>query len=142
IGPPWDAGLGGVSAVVVKPRSVADAYRLRARYRDAETMAIFPAEGLVQMYSLLGDARDLLSLVGLVTQALGAAPAFLAVFASLAHRRRQLGVLRALGASRRYVFLAVWLDVSFLMILGAAGGLLLGWAASWGLAAALEARTG
>ena len=61
------------------------------------------------------------------TQALVVGAVLLAVFASLSQRRRQLGVLRALGASRRYVFLAVWLHVSFLVALGAGLGVLLGW---------------
>ena len=143
LGPPWgESETAGASAIVVKPRSVADAYRLRARYRDAETMAVFPAEALVPMYLVLGDARDLMSLMGLVTQTLVVAAVLRAVFASLAHRRRQLGVLRALGASRRYVFLTVWLHVSVLVGLGAAAGLCLGWGGAWALSAVLHARTG
>jgi putative ABC transport system permease protein len=67
---------------------------------------------------------------------------FLAVFASLAQRRRQLGVVRALGASRAYVFAAVWLHVTLLVVSGAALGLGLGWAGAQGLAAFVHARTG
>jgi len=143
LGPPWEGDqIAGASAIVVKPQSVADAYRLRARYRGAETMAVFPAEVLIDMYAMLGDARDLLWLIALVTQALVVAAVLLAVFASLSQRRRQLGVLRALGAARRYVFLAVWLHVSLLVALGAGGGLLMGWAGATVLSTALHARTG
>jgi len=66
----------------------------------------------------------------------------LAVFASLAQRRRQLGVLRALGASRVYVFMVVWLHASLLLIVGAGAGLLLGWLGASVLSTALRARTG
>jgi ABC-type Fe3+/spermidine/putrescine transport system ATPase subunit len=143
LGPPWEGShLAGASAVVVKPRSVADAYRLRGRYRDAEIMAVFPAEVLVEMYAKLGDARDLLSLIGGVTQALVGGAVLLGVFASLTHRRRQLGVLRVLGASRRYVFLAVWAHVTLLVSSGAALGLLLGWGVAWALSGLLWAKTG
>jgi len=143
IGPPWDGEpLPEVSAIVVNPRSVADAYRLRARYRDTATMAVFPAEVLVEMYAMLGDARDLLWLIALVTQALVVAAVLLAVFATLAQRRRQLGVLRALGASRRYVFLVVWFHASALITVGASVGLLLGWSGAMGLSMVLHARTG
>ena len=143
LGPPWDEDrLAGASAIIIKPRSVADAYRLRARYRDSATMAVFPAEVLFDMYAVLGDARDLLWLVALATQALVVAAILLAVFASLSQRRRQLGVLRALGASRRYVFLAVWLHVSLLVALGAGLGVVLGWGGARALSAVLHARTG
>jgi len=143
VGPPWDGpALGGVSAIVVKPRSVADAYRLRARHRATDTLAVFPAEVLVDLYGLLGDARDLLAVIAVVTQALVVLAVLLAVFASLAQRRRQLGVLRALGASRGYVFIAVWMHVASLVAVGSALGLALGWASAVALGAIVRARTG
>ncbi len=50
----------------------------------------------------------------------------LTVLVSLAQRRRQVGVLRALGASRGYVFAAVWLsqEVAMVAALAAAGAAL------------------
>src|SRR5262249_3486861 len=121
IGPPWDAHeVSGVSAIVVKPRSVADAYRLRGRYRSDASMAVFPAEVLVAIYAILGDARDLLAVISLATQVLVLAAILLAVLASLSQRRRQLAVLRALGAPRAYLFLAVWIHVTVLVAAGAA----------------------
>src|SRR5262249_32095344 len=130
----------GASAIVVKTTSVAAAYRLRARYRSETTMAVFPAEVLVELYSRLGDARSAMATLALAAQALVVAAILLAVFASLAGRRRSLGVLRALGASRGFVFGAVWLYVSAVTA-GATLGLGLGWLGALGLARALEART-
>jgi len=69
------------------------------------------------------------------------AAVLLAVFASLAHRRRRLAVLRALGASRWYIFAAVWLHVTLLIGLGAGGGLLLGWVAAAAVSAMFHAQT-
>jgi len=132
----------GVPAIVVAPRQVADAYVLRGRYRSGGTFAAFPAEVLVDLYGLLGDARDLLAVIAVVTQALVVLAVLLAVFAALAQRRRQLGVLRALGASRAYVFAAVWLHVTTLVVTGAVLGLMLGWAGAVGLGAIVHARTG
>jgi len=143
IGPPWDeAMLPGVPGIVVKPRSVADAYRLRGMFRTSETMALFPAEVLVELYRLLGDARDLLAGIAVATQALVIAAVLLAVFTSLALRRRQLAVLRALGASRRYLFLTTWLHVSLMIGVGAAVGLVLGWGGAVILSWAFSAKTG
>ena len=132
----------GVPAIVVEPASVADAYRLRAEYRTTETLALFPAEVLVQLYGLLGDARDLLALIAVATQALVVGAVLLAVFASLAQRRRQVAVLRALGAPRAYVFASVWSHVTLMIAAGAALGLALGWLGAWALAALLRAETG
>jgi putative ABC transport system permease protein len=143
VGPPWDAWrIGEVSAIVVKPKSMADAYRLRARYRTAGTMAVFPAEVLLDLYATLGDARDLLALVTLATQALVGAAVLLMVLTSLAQRRREIGVLRALGAPRAYLFTAVWMHVTLLIGAGAVLGMGLGYAGSWALSTAFHARTG
>jgi putative ABC transport system permease protein len=143
IGPPWDGPeLAGVPAIVVKPRTAADAYKLRGKYRTDGTTALFPAEVLVDLYSLLGDARDLLAAISVATQALVIAAVLLAVFASLALRRRQLAILRALGASRWYVFAVVWTHVSLMIALGSALGLGLGWAGAAALSAVFSARTG
>jgi putative ABC transport system permease protein len=143
IGPPWDgAEVAGVPAIVVKPKTVADAYKLRGKYRTEGTTALFPAEVLVDLYGLLGDARDLLAAISVATQALVIAAVLLAVFASLALRRRQLAILRALGASRRYVFAVVWTHVSLMIALGSVLGLLAGWAGAAALSAVFSARTG
>ncbi|HEY7540226.1 MAG TPA: ABC transporter permease [Methylomirabilota bacterium] len=143
VGPPWDADdLSGVSAIVVTPRSMADAYRLRAKYRDGETMAVFPGEVLMDLYGMLGDARRLLSVFALVTQALVIAAVLLAVAAVEAQRRRQLGILRALGASRAYVFSVVWLQMTVLVGAGGLLGLAVGWFGAWAISQVLVARTG
>lgn len=143
IGPPWEGPeVPGVPAIAVKPKTVADAYTLRGKYRSGGTTALFPAEVLVELYGLLGDARDLLAAISVATQALVIAAILLAVFASLALRRRQLAILRALGASRRYVFAVVWTHVSLMIALGALLGLVVGWAGAVALSAAFSLRTG
>jgi putative ABC transport system permease protein len=144
LGPPWDGeDSAGVPAIVVKPKSVTDAYRLRHTYRAHEaTMALFPAEVLIELYTLLGDVRALFAVLSLGTQGLVVIAVLLAILASLASRRQPCAVLRALGASRLYIFAAVWFHVSVLLCLGALGGLLLGWLGAHGLAWVFFRHTG
>lgn len=143
IGPPWIEGtVPGVPAVVIKADSVADAYRLRGELRRNGTTALFPAEVLLDLYSTLGDARDLLAMVSVATQGLVIAAVLLAVFAVLAARRQQLAVLRALGASRGYLFLTIWLQVMVMIAAGAVIGLGLGWAGAGFVSRLFETKTG
>jgi putative ABC transport system permease protein len=142
IGPPWGGPVPGTPAILVKPKTVADAYRLRAAYRGGGTTALFPAEVLVQLYATLGDARDVLAGIAVATQALVVAAVLLAVLAVLGARRQQVAVLRALGASRLFVFACVWLNVMAMIVAGAVLGLLLGWLGAVLLAHLLELRTG
>lgn len=143
LGGPWDPdSLAGIPALVVKPKGIADAYRLRDRYRRGGTMALFPAEVLIGLYATLGDARDLVAAIALGTQILVVAAVLLAILATLATRRRQLAVLRALGASRLFLFALIWLQVEGLVVAGGLVGLALGWGGAKLLAEIFAGRTG
>jgi putative ABC transport system permease protein len=143
IGPPWlEAEAPGVPAIVVKANSVSEAYRLRTMLRHGGTTAVFPAEVLLDLYSTMGDARDVLAIISIAAQALVIAAVLLAVFAVLAARRQQLAVLRALGASRSFVFALVWCQVMMMIAFGALIGLGLGWVGAQAISRIVEARTG
>lgn len=144
IGPPWaQAELSPVPAIAVRPKSFAAAYELRQRYRARdETMAIFPAEVLVQLHRMLGNLRDLLAAIAVMTQTLVIGAVLLAVLASLAQRRRLIAVLRALGASRGFVFATVWLAVAVMLVAAALLGTALGWLGALLLSRLLSGESG
>jgi putative ABC transport system permease protein len=147
LGPPFDAGaIPGVSALVVKPRSAADAYALRARYGQGgrgATMALFPAEVLVGLYRRIGSARDLMLAVNALNGALLLAVITVLLIAVGGLRRQRYAALRALGAPPRYILAASWGGAALLAGSGAALGLVLGWLAVAALAGPLlAARTG
>lgn len=118
----------GLPAILVKPRSIADAYKLRVDYRNADTLAVFPAEVLTRLYATLGDARLILSAVTAGAQGLVAAAILFVVTLHVMQRRRQIGALRAFGAPRPVVFAVVWLEA--FLIVGA--GMLAGFAIGYG----------
>jgi len=143
IGPPFDpAYLPGVPALVVKPQDVAAAYGLRGAYRTDSSMAFFPAEVLVELYAVLGDAAAIMSGLTLVSQALVVASILAGLVAILDLQRRRFAVLRALGASRLFVFGSVWLQVGTLVVTGALVGVALGWGLAALVSDLLASRTG
>lgn len=132
--------VAGVPALLVKPRTIADAYRLRQAYRGESTLAVFPAEVLTRLYATLGDARTILVAVAAGAQFLVAAALIFVTVIHIGQRRRQIGALRALGTPRFTVLAIVWLELSALLILGIAAGFGLGylgalaistWVAGW-----------
>ncbi len=140
LGAPFDpAFLPGLPALVVKPKTVGGAYILRSAYRTTESMAFFPAEVLVELYAVLGDIRGIMSIMAIVSQVLVFLAIFAGVFALMKLFQRQFAVLRALGASRLYVFASVWLFASIIVLVGAALGLALGFGAA-GIASSLIAE--
>lgn len=143
IGAPFDPdALPGLPAVVVKPKDVAAAYGLRAAYRTPQSTAFFPAEVLVGLYALLGDATAIMSGLTLAAQALVVAAILAGVVAILDLQRQRFAVLRALGASPLFIFATVWIYVAAIVVTGALAGLVLGWGAAAVVSDLLAQSTG
>jgi putative ABC transport system permease protein len=147
LGPPFDAAvLPGITALVVKPKGIADAYALRARYSQAAskgtTMALFPAEVLVALYQRLGQVRDLTLAVSALNGLAALAMLTLLLLVLTGLRRQRYALLRALGAPARYLLAATWGSGAALCAAGAALGLVSGWLLAWALAAGLARQTG
>ncbi|MGI6245500.1 MAG: FtsX-like permease family protein [Pseudochelatococcus sp.] len=127
LGPPWHDDIPGVPAIIVKPRSIANAYQIRQEYRADTTVGVFPAEVLTRLYATLGDARLVLTAIAIGTQALVGAAVVLVSVVHLSQRRRQIGALRALGAPRGAIFGVVWVELLLLIGLGVGLGVGLGY---------------
>jgi len=124
------AGAPGLPAILVKPKTIADAYKLRQEYRSGNTVAVFPGEVLTNLYATLGDAKQILVAVASGAQALVAASLVLVTVIHIGQRRRQIGALRAFGAPRGAIFGIVWLEFFFLVAVGIALGFALGYVAA------------
>ena len=143
IGPPFDpAYFPGTPAVVVRSTQLWANYALRSEFtRSNETMAFFPGAVLAQLYRVLGDIRQVMSLMALVTQGLVALAVLLGLFILSRLFRRQIALLRALGAPARFVFAVVWSFGAALLLPGALLGLLTGIGAAAVFSAIVTART-
>lgn len=141
-GPPWPDDVAGVPAIIVKPKTIANAYQLRGEYRTETTLAVFPGEVLTRLYSTLGDARRVLTAIALGTQALAGAAVLLVAMAHLAQRRRQIGALRAFGAPRLAVFGVVWAELLAIVGAGVALGVGFGYLGAKALAVVLGRESG
>lgn len=141
--PDAEAAEPGVPAILVKPKSIADAYRLRQEYRtNPETLAVFPAEVLTGLYALMGDARQVLAAVAAGAQGLVAAALVLVTAVHIGQRRRQIGALRALGAPRGAIFALVWTELFALVLCGIGLGVAGGFGAALMLSQMIAARQG
>lgn len=144
--------LPGMSAVVVKPVSVADAYRLRQRFSSLSVtapdgtavnlMGVFSGEVLVELYASMGSAARALTFITALTLTVALAATLITGVLLGRLRLPTLLQLRILGAPRRYVGTLIWLIVMTVVVAGAAGGLLIGWAVAAACAAYLAQETG
>ena len=143
LGPPFDAdAFPGTPAIIVRADALWANYALRSEFtREAETMAFFPGAVLAGLYRVMGDVRQAMSVMAVVTQGLVAASVLLGLLILIRLFRRQVALLRALGAPARFVLAVVWSYGAALAAAGTALGLGLGWVAAWGLSRAVTART-
>lgn len=143
IGPPFDpAYFPGTPVVIVRAKALWSNYALKSEFtRDAATMAFFPGTVLGNLYRVMGDIRQAMSLMILVSQSLVAASVLLGLFILSRLFQRQMALLRALGAPARFVFAVLWSYGAVLLVTGAAVGAVLGIFAAAVLSRLISART-
>ena len=142
IGPPFAAEFfPGTPAILVRAKTLAANYALRSEFTTDRAMAFFPGTVLAQLHRLLGDVRQIMSALSLVTQVLVTASVLTGLVVLTRLFARRLALMRALGAPGRFIFALVWCYATVLIGAGAALGVALGWLASQGLAALITART-
>lgn len=136
-----------ISAVLVrfKAESPLMARQLDTRYNkegDRLTFAWPIARVMAQLFDRLAWFDRVLTLVANLVAVIAAGSILASIYSSMNERRREIAILRALGARRRTVFSAIVLEAAAI----AAGGMGFGWlvygAILAAVAAVLRAQTG
>lgn len=117
-----------VTAALVGLKSRTAVFRVQRQintYRGEALTAILPGATLQELWSLVGIAEKALLAVSALVVVVGLAGMVAVVVASLGERRRELAILRALGASPRQVFALLAVESLLLALLGIGAGLAL-----------------
>lgn len=142
LGPPFDPDyFPGTPAILVSAEQLYANYALRAQFTTAETMAFFPGAVLASLHSLMGDVRQVMSIMAIVTQILVTAGVLAGLVILTRLFARRLALLRALGAPARFVFSVVWSYAATLIVLGALAGVGVGFAAAAIISRVVTSRT-
>ncbi|MBC7283424.1 FtsX-like permease family protein [Hoeflea sp.] len=142
IGPPFDpAFFPGTPAVMVHADALWANYALKSEFTTDRTMAFFPGAVLSRLHALMGDVRQIMSLMAVVTQVLVTAGVLTGLVVLTRLFSRRLALLRALGAPRRFVFAVVWCYAATLIAGGAVLGLAAGFAAAGLISREISRRT-
>ncbi|UCV16743.1 ABC transporter permease [Quatrionicoccus australiensis] len=113
-----------------------------AGFKDEPLQAALPGVVLDQLWQSLAFAEHLLRGLSWLILGLGLAGLLAVMLAGLGERRRELAILRALGAGLPQIAALLLLESLFLGLLGAGGGLLLLTAASFAAGPWLAANAG
>lgn len=110
--------------------------------RTEPLTAIIPGVALAQLWDVVGNAEQALRLVSLFTLLVGLLGMCVALYASLESRRREMAVLRAIGAGPRSIVALLVSESALLALSGAVLGVLLVYVGLAVAAAPVEARYG
>ncbi|WP_213686001.1 FtsX-like permease family protein [Roseicyclus sp.] len=142
IGAPFDAAyFPGTPAILVRADALWGNYALQSRYSRPDMMAFFPGAVLAQLHGLMRDVREAMSMLAVVTQVLVTVSILAGLMILTRIFARGLALLRAIGATRRFIFAVVWSYSASLISGGALIGLMLGWLFAFGFSRIVTART-
>ncbi len=135
-----------VTAILIRtrPDALFDPINLSAELREGyQAMAVNPMKPIRQiMNQLVGSVKQGLMVLTAMIILVSGVSIFVSIYNSMSDRRREIGIMRALGARRTSVFGIILMESVVLCV----GGGLLGWLAGHGLAVAaapyVTARTG
>lgn len=149
MGPPAAARPAGepppITAFLVGTRNRIETPRLQREMNEdrAEPLtAIIPGVALQQLWQAVGNAEAGLRVVAMLTLVVGLIGMCVALYASLESRRREMAVLRAIGAGPRTIVSLLVLESTLLAVLGAALGVVLVYAGIAIAQSPVEARFG
>ncbi len=119
---------GNINAVLLGLKSRPAVFGLQRdinQYREEPMTALIPGVALTELWQLLGVAENLLYLISFLVLLATLAGMMTMLLASMGERRRELAILRTVGASGLTLFWLIELEVLLLTVISLATGLLL-----------------
>jgi putative ABC transport system permease protein len=140
-----DATANTISAFLVGLQSRGAALSLQRQinqFPEEPLTAIMPGVTLLEVWGIVGVAESALRAVSSLVLVVGFAGMLVALLTSLSERRREMAVLRSVGARPMHVFGLILGEAAFLTLLGIALGLAALYIGLWAGRPWLESRLG
>lgn len=133
-----------ITAALVKLHSPALRPSFRERVnRNYNAMAAIPINEIRKLYDqLLGTAKAVMLAIGYLVVVISSISILIGLYMAILQRKRDLAIMRALGASRGEIFGAVLIEAFWVTVLGLGSGWLLGTGVCWALGQYLGQKLG
>lgn len=117
-----------VTAFLIGLHSKFDTFKLQRTINDFEAeplMAILPGVALQELWGIMNIAEKTLMVISLFVVVVGLSGLVTAMLAGLNERRREMAILRSMGAGPRFIFILITGETLLLSIIGLLLGLIL-----------------
>jgi putative ABC transport system permease protein len=132
-----------ITAIAVKLKSpVFFESFIRSINEGTTAQAVLPVREIADLFAVVGNINGLLLAVSWLVVVIGATSVFIAMYTSLKERRREIAILRALGAHRRTVFALMITEAMAAGLAGGVTGILLAHVGLLLMAPSVQAQTG
>lgn len=122
------------------PRELFNLRRYLNTYKAEPIQAVMPAIALTQLWDMMSVAERALLIVSAFVIGVGLIGILTSILTSLSERRREMAILRSVGARPRHILGLLVSEAALLAFLGAVLGLAVLYGASWLLQPMLETR--
>jgi putative ABC transport system permease protein len=129
-----DLKIKQITAFLLRSKSRIDTLRLQRdinNYEDEPLQAIIPGVALSELWRTVSYAEDALQVVSFFVILVGLMGMLVSLYTSLNARRREMAILRALGAGPRRIVLLLVLESGILSAAGCVLGMVVIYAAAW-----------
>lgn len=110
-------------------------------YREG-IMAVSPAVQINALMNIIGNVDWVLRAIAVLVVIVALFGVLVAIYNTMEERKRDIAIMRSLGASRGTILRIILLEAAFICFIGSFIGLLLGWAASAAVAPYLITSAG
>ena len=125
---------GDITAVLLNLGSPAWRFKFRDEFKDSKVQAAIPIMEIQKMYKqFLSPVQTILMAVAYLVVVVASITIMIGLYMAIQMRRRDLAVMRALGAGAGDIFGAVIVEAIFVTVLGVGTGWLLGNVGTWAL---------
>ncbi|TVQ11239.1 MAG: ABC transporter permease [Balneolaceae bacterium] len=95
------------------------------RYKDG-IMAVIPAAQMSSLMGIIGNAEQILRIIAYLVMIVGLTGVLVSIFNTMDSRKRDIAIMRALGAGRKRILVLIMLEAAFITLAGCILGLLAG----------------
>lgn len=136
-----ETGEPGLSAALVFPKPQFHKANLLARLQKRSDLQVAEvATELRRLFEIVGGVQEVFLLVAILVVAIGVVSVMVAIYNTMNERRRELAILRAIGARATTLVSSIVGEAAFLAAGGAIAGLALGHALLWAAGPLIQAR--
>jgi putative ABC transport system permease protein len=110
-----------LTSFMIKLKSRIAVLRMRSdidKYEKEPLMAVIPALALQEMWQTISYVEQVLFLISLCVLMVGILSILISLYTSINERRREMAILRSLGASSTHIFGLLIYESSILVLLG------------------------